>query len=80
MHRDVKALAQLAGFGVDVVEHSQVVRYESDRQYNNVAKWTLAVKFLDAITDIGFKPRLLRRATAALVDEFPEIVPYATGN
>src|SRR5690242_15641190 len=70
-HIDAELFTTTAKLGVQVEHDFQVIGDKTDWHDHDVADRRLCVLRLDEITNIGLKPRLLRRTTAALVRKLP---------
>ena len=76
LHRDAKLVAQFGRFGVQVVEHFDVVGDEADRHDDKVRQVALRMKLFNAVAYVRLEPWLLGRAATALVDQLPLPVPH----
>jgi hypothetical protein len=69
-HREVKVVADLPGFTVEIVEDLDVVREESDRHDNNVGNAARG-ELPQVVLDVGAEPGVFGAAGPALIDERP---------
>ena len=82
-HVEADCLTVLACFGVQIVEHFHVVRYEAYGSNNNVGN-SFGLQVREMLQDVRFEPRLGRRPAAALVNQTPalqiQVLSYQPAN
>ena len=70
-HVEPDFVADLFGFDVQIVQHFDVVRNETDRHDDSVLHAVCRPQFAQDDADVGLEPRLVGRTTAALIRELP---------
>src|SRR5436853_7940282 len=71
-----KFATTVGGFGIEVEQDLHVIGDEADGNDGDVPS-TARFELGQIIAHVGLKPRLSRRATAALIDELPIAPTYA---
>ena len=69
-HWDAERLANICGFGVEVIQNLNVVRNKSNRR-NHCGDQTTFFLFAKIITDIRFEPWVTWSPTSTLIDKVP---------
>ncbi len=69
-HRDAECLANICGFGVEVIQNLNVVGNKSNRR-NHCGGETTFFLFAKIITDIRFEPWVTWSPTSTLIDKVP---------